>query len=62
MFTAEAFVVSNYNPLPLFALLQKVVCKSLRTAAHIIEGVFLGDHAAPAVRAECDFESHDNLQ
>ena len=32
--------------------------KSLRTAAHVIEGVILGDYAAPAVCPELNFESH----
>ncbi len=62
MFTAKALVVPDHDPLSLPALLQKIVRKSLRATAHVIEGIFLGDHAAPAVCPECDFERHDNLQ
>ena len=54
----EAFVVTHHHPLALPAFFEQVIGEALGAAADIVEGVVLGDDAAPAIRTKSNFEGH----
>src|SRR5260370_35385420 len=57
---SKARVVADDHAVRGILILQDIGGDSAGYAAHVLEGVILGDHAAPAVRSEFNLSSHSS--